>query len=83
MEGVGVYETEHAPEERLQEEGENVPAPLAHHVTIPVGEDPVTVAMHVVGDPTASCDEEQLIEVVVLTWSEITITTGVTLRPVA
>jgi len=69
---VGVYDTEHAPEERLQEEGKNVPAPLVHHVTIPVGEGPVTVAMQVVDDPTTMCDEEQVTAVVVLKWSEMT-----------
>ena len=71
MDDVGVYETEHAPEERLQEEGENVPAPLLDHVTVPVGEEPVTVAMHVVDEPTITDDGEQLTEIIVPAWSEM------------
>ena len=71
-----MYETEHAPEERLQEEGENVPFPLDNQVTVPVGEEPVTVAVHVVDEPATTENEEQLTAVMVLTWSEITETIG-------
>ena len=48
--------TEQLPEERLQVEDENVadPEPAVWlHVTVPVGEEPVTVAVQVLGEPTA------------------------------
>ena len=65
-----MYETEHAPEKRVHEgeDGEKLPVPLLDHVTVPVGvlTIPVTVAVHVVGEPTATGDGEQLTEVVAM-----------------
>ena len=50
---VGVYFTAHAPWESLQVNLESFPAPLVDQVTVPVGDDPLTVALQVVDDPTA------------------------------
>ena len=44
----GVKCTEHVPLASAQLVGENVPAPLAVNVTVPVGDEPDTVAVHVV-----------------------------------
>lgn len=62
---VGVNWTEHDPEEREHGLGENVPDPPVCHETLPVGEKPVSVAMHVVDAPTTTVEGEQLTEVVV------------------
>lgn len=66
----GVYETEHAPEPRVHvaEEGENVPAPPLENVTVPVGvfATPAAAAVHVVEEPTATGDGEQLTVVVAM-----------------
>jgi len=61
----GVYVTEHAPDERvhMEEMGENVPAPVLDQLTLPVGEEPDTVATHVVVELTATEGEEQATEV--------------------
>jgi hypothetical protein len=69
----GVYETEHAPEDSVQREGENPPAPLLVQVTVPVRDMPVTVAVHSADEPMATGDGEQVTEVVVLP-SAITLT---------
>ena len=59
--------TEHAPEERAQNDAENVtePLPLWLHVMVPVGDEPVTVAVQAEGEPTATDDGTQMTEVVV------------------
>ena len=60
FEDAGVYATEHAPEERVHEaECEKLPEPLVDHDTVPVGEEPATVAVQVAGEPAASGDGEQ------------------------
>jgi hypothetical protein len=69
----GAYETEHVPEDSVQREGENVPAPLLAQVTVPVGDVPVTVAVHCADEPRATSDGAQVTEVAVLP-SEITLT---------
>lgn len=35
---------------------------MVNHVTVPVAEEPVTVAVHVVDEPTAADGDEQLTE---------------------
>jgi len=78
---VGVNETEHAPEVSVQDGEENSPAPLLDHVTVPVGDGPVTVAVHMTAEPAATWDGEQETEVVVvpsdttLTMFEMTLVT--------
>jgi hypothetical protein len=59
----GVYATEQMPDTKMQEDGEKVPAPLVAHVTVPDGDLPVTVAMHIVGEPMGTDEGEQLTEV--------------------
>src|SRR5208337_346291 len=49
-----VYVTEQVPLERLHETPENFPEPLLDSVTLPVGEEPVTVALHLTGEPTTT-----------------------------
>lgn len=61
---VGVYVTEHAPPTSVHDVLENPAvvgatpsaALLLDHVTLPVGEDPLTAASHVTGDPTLAGD---------------------------
>jgi hypothetical protein len=40
-----------------------LPVPDAVNVTVPVGDDPVTVAVHLAEEPTGTDDREQLTEV--------------------
>jgi hypothetical protein len=61
----GVYVTAHAPSERLQSLEEKSPVPELNQVTVPVGELPVTVAVQVLGAPTATGEGAQLTVVVV------------------
>jgi hypothetical protein len=42
-----VYETEQVPEERVHDDSEKFPVPVAAHVIVPVGESPLTVAVQV------------------------------------
>ena len=57
--------TEQLPDERLHDEdGENVPVPFVVHVTVPVGKDPFTVAVHAVAIPTDTGDVAQVTDVV-------------------
>lgn len=44
---AGAYAVWQEPEERVHEGGENAPDPLADQLTVPVGELPVTVAVHI------------------------------------
>jgi len=48
----GVYLTEQAPRERVHEDMEKVPVPLVPQYTVPVGDEPVTVALQCVFEPT-------------------------------
>jgi hypothetical protein len=63
----GVYETEHEPEVRVQEDdGENVPLPLLAHLIVPVGRFPFTVATHSEALLTVAGEGEQVTEVRVI-----------------
>jgi hypothetical protein len=64
--------TEQLPPDREQEEAENVtlPEPLSDQLTVPVGLEPTTVAVHVLTEPNVTFEEpavtldgEQLTEV--------------------
>src|SRR5271157_409506 len=61
---VGVNVTPHVPFEILQVGPENRPDPLADHVTTPVGDEPVTVASHLIREPTTADEGTQLTTVV-------------------
>ena len=50
---AGVYFTEQLPLESLQVDFENFPVPLLDQVTVPVGADPLIVALQVVDDPNS------------------------------
>lgn len=50
----GVKVTEHAPPERVHDPEENAPAPVEDQEMLPVGEEPVTVAVQVEATPTAT-----------------------------
>jgi hypothetical protein len=63
---LGEYETEHRSEDREHTEGENVPAPVLDQVMVPLGELPVTAAVHEVEEPTATTEGVQLTVVVVV-----------------
>ena len=52
------------PEERVHDETEKFPVPLAVHVTFPVGESPLTVAVHVEAKVTIAGEGAQDTEVV-------------------
>jgi len=41
----------------LQAIPENLPVPLLDQVTFPVGEAPITVTLHLTGEPTTAADE--------------------------
>lgn len=56
---------EHDPAETVHENEENVPCADVVHIICPVGEEPVTVAVHDVAAPTATEEGEQLTDVVV------------------
>jgi hypothetical protein len=47
------------------EAGEKFATPLLAHVTVPVGLNPATIAVQVVGEPTETGEGEQLTEVLV------------------
>jgi len=49
---AGVYLTEHADLTSLQSEPQNLPEPLLVHEIVPVGEEPLTDAQHMIVDPT-------------------------------
>lgn len=63
---VGLYFTEQEPLESLHDRRENFPEPLLDHVTLPFGEEPATVALHLTGEPTTTGDGEHdtVVEVV-------------------
>jgi hypothetical protein len=63
----GVYFTEHASFESLHVRAENFPEPLLDHVTLPVGEEPITVAVHFVDVPTTEDELTQVTSVTELT----------------
>jgi len=50
------------PEERVHDEWEKVPFPVAVHVIVPVGESPLTVAVHVDAKVTIAGEGVQEIE---------------------
>lgn len=53
---------------QLAEGGENDPGPLELQETIPVGDAPVTVAVHIEGEPTSTGDAQEMeVEVEVAT----------------
>ena len=52
------------PDERVHDDWEKVPFPLADHVIVPVGESPLTVAVHVDAKVTIAGEGVQEIEVV-------------------
>ena len=52
-----------APEERVHEGPENWPLPLLVHETVPVGEDPITEAIHMVEATAFTGDGEHETEV--------------------
>ncbi len=52
------------PEERVQDDSEKFPVPLAVHVTFPVGKSPLTVAVQVEARVTIAGEGVQDIEVV-------------------
>ena len=56
---VGVNVTEHDPEASVHVVDENVPVGVLVQDTVPLGEVPLTVAVHVVGDPEATDEGEQ------------------------
>jgi hypothetical protein len=58
--------TEQEPEERMQDEVENFPIPLVVHVTVPVGEAPVTVAVHLDAIVTITGEVAQVTDVVAM-----------------
>lgn len=51
------------PEERVHLVPENVPVPLLVHSTVPVGDSPVTVAVHLEAAPKTTGEGEQVTEV--------------------
>lgn len=55
---VGSYLTEQEPRESLHTVRENFPEPLLDHVTFPLGKRPVTVTLHLTGEPTTLGDGE-------------------------
>ena len=59
---VSLYETEQLPEDMVQDaDGENDPEGLLlDHETVPVGEEPVTLAMHVTEVPGVTVAGEQV-----------------------
>lgn len=59
--------TEHHPPDKVQEDAENVtlPEPLCVQLTVPAGPEPVTVAVHVLDEPTVTLDGLQFTAVVV------------------
>lgn len=57
---AGVYLTEHEPLESVQEALKSLPTPLLDHVTVPVGEDPMTAALQLVDEPTTTEEGLQL-----------------------
>lgn len=59
----GVYLTEQDPEERAHEDGENAPVPLLVHATVPVGDLPVTLAVHVEEELSATGEGVQVTDV--------------------
>jgi hypothetical protein len=61
----GVKVIEQLPEESVHFEELKVPDPVDDHVIVPVGEEPVTVAVQVEGEPTLTVSGEQLTDVVV------------------
>jgi|SRR5208337_1266063 len=63
---VGSYFTEQEPSESLHDRRENFPEPLLDHVTLPLGEEPATVALHLTGEPTTTGDggHDTVVEVV-------------------
>jgi len=74
----GVNVTEQAPPESVQVVEEKAPAPEDDQVTVPVGEEPVTVAVHVDAVPIATeagrQDTAVVVEVAVAGWITETVT---------
>jgi hypothetical protein len=60
----GVYDTEHLPDERAHDAGENPPPAEAVQLTIPVGDVPFTVAVQVTPEPTFADGEAHVAAVV-------------------
>lgn len=56
---VGLYFTEQDPFLRLHAGAENFPEPLPENATLPVGEEPATVTLHLACEPTTTEDREQ------------------------
>ncbi len=59
-----MYVTEHVPDVREHDGALNVPVPLEENVTVPLGIEPVTVAVTVTGESTATEGELKPIDVV-------------------
>ncbi len=55
----GVNVTQHTPDERVQDVGENVPLFEADQLTVPVGDFPLTTSVQVVETPTFGAEGEQ------------------------
>lgn len=64
------------PEERAQVGAENVPVPPVVQITVPVGEEPVTVAVHTDATVTVTDEGAQVTEVVEMLGAKLNVSTA-------
>ena len=60
---TGVYFTKHAPRKSLHDPAENLPGVLPDQVILPVGDEPLTVALQMMAEPTTTDERVQVREV--------------------